>query len=73
MLKDTLQITNLVTTAALAAVENKIPDVSNLVKNIDYDTKVNEIEKKNTDHSYDKYITATEFNKLTAENFEDIF
>ena len=73
MLKDTLQITNLVTTAALAAVENKIPDVSNLVKNIDYYTKVNEIEKKNTDHSYDKYITATEFNKLTAENFEDIF
>ena len=73
MLKDTLQITNLVTTAAFAAVENKIPDVSNLVKNIDYDTKVNEIEKKNTDHSYDKYITATEFNKLTAENFEDIF
>ena len=73
MLKDTLQITNLATTAALAAVENEIPDVSNLVKNIDYDTKVNEIENKNTDHSHDKYITATEFNKLTAENFEDIF
>ena len=36
---------------------------------IDYNTKVNEIEKKITDHSCDKYITTSEFNKLTAENF----
>ena len=43
--------------------------VSNLVKKIDYDTKVNEIEKKITDHNHDKYITTQEFNKLTAENF----
>ena len=35
----------------------------------DYNTKVREIEKKNTDHVHDKYITASEFNKLTAENF----
>ena len=34
-----------------------------------YSTKLNEIEKKITDHSHDKYITTPEFNKLTAENF----
>ena len=38
-------------------------------KKTDYDTKVNEIEKKITDHSHDKYITTPEFNKLMAENF----
>ena len=31
--------------------------------------KINEIEKKITDHNHDKYITTPEFNKLTAENF----
>ena len=39
------------------------------LKKTDYDTKVNEIEKKITDHSHDEYITTPEFNKLTAENF----
>ena len=53
----------------LTAVENKIPSVSNLVRKTEYDTKVNEIEKKITDHSHEEYITAPEFNKLTAENF----
>ena len=43
--------------------------ISNLVKKTDYDTKINEIEKKLADHKRDKYITAPEFNKLTAENF----
>ena len=43
--------------------------VSNLVQITDYETKVNEIEKKTTDHKHDKYITTLEFNKLTAENF----
>ena len=38
-------------------------------KKTDYNTKINEIEKKITDHSHDKYITTPEFNKLTAENF----
>ena len=36
-------------------------------KKTDYNTKINEIEKKITDHSHDKYITTPEFNKLTAE------
>ena len=53
----------------MTAVENKIPNVSNLVKKLDYDTKVNEIEKKVADHTHDKYITTTKFNKLTVENF----
>ena len=34
-----------------------------------YNTKVNEIEKKITDHDHDKYITTPEYNKSTAENF----
>ena len=35
----------------------------------DYDTKVNEIKKKITDHSHDKYVTTPEFKNLRAENF----
>ena len=62
-------ISGLATNAALAAVENKIPDVSSLVKKTDYNTKVSEIEKKLTDQNHDKYITSPEFNKLTAKNF----
>ena len=50
-------ITGLATTSALTAIENKIPSVTNLVKKIDNNTKVREINKKITDHS-------TEFNKL---------
>ena len=34
-----------------------------------YNTEINEIKKKNSDHNYDKYITNLEFIKLTAENF----
>ena len=62
-------ITNLATKTALNAVENKIPSVSNLVKKTDYNTKINEIEKKITDHNHDKYIITPEFNKTTSENF----
>ena len=40
-------ITDLATTSALTAVENKIPNVNNLVKKTDYNTKINEIVKKN--------------------------
>ena len=56
-------------TTALAAVEDKIPNVINLVKKTYYDTKINEIENEITNHSHDKYITIPEFHKLTAENF----
>ena len=59
----------LATTTTLTAVENKIPSGSNLVKRTDYNTKINEIEKKIIDHDHDKYITTPEFNKLTSKNF----
>ena len=50
--------------------ENKIPNISSLVKKKkDYNTKITEIEKKLTDLNHDKYITTSEFNKLTAEVF----
>ena len=49
-------ISGLATTSALTGFGNKIPSVSNLVKKIDYGTKVNKIEKKITDHTHDKYI-----------------
>ena len=39
------------------------------LKKTDYNTKINDIEKKITDHNDDKYITTPEFNKLTVENF----
>ena len=53
----------------LARLENKIPDVSSLVKKTGYDTKITEIEKKLTDHNHDKYNTTPEFNTLAASVF----
>ena len=47
-------ITGLANNSALTAVENKIPDVSSLVKKTDYHTKISDIEKKITDHDHDK-------------------
>ena len=47
-------------------------DVSNLVKKTDYDIRINEIEKKVTNHNHDKYITSPEFNKLTAKSFASV-
>ena len=49
--------------------ENKIPNVSNLVKKAEYNAKISEIEKKINDHNHDKYITTPEFNKFSAEIF----
>ena len=46
-----------------------MPNVRNLVKKTDYNAKINDIEKKITDHNHDKYITTPEFNKLMSENF----
>ena len=62
-------ISDLATSSALTAVENKIPDVSDLVKKTDYDTKINDIENKITGHDYDKYITTPEFNTMAASAF----
>ena len=54
-------ITNLATTSALNTVE---PSVSQ--KN-DYNTKINETEKKITEHNHDKYIIIKELNTFMAE------
>ena len=62
-------ITGLATTSVLGAVENKILDVSTLVKKTDYDARISDIEKKVSDHDHGKYITTSEFNSLTAKNF----
>ena len=62
-------ISGLATNSALTAVENKIPNVSSLVKKTDYNAKISEMEKKITDHNHDKYITTPEFNNLAAGVF----
>ena len=54
----------------MTAAENKIPNVSNLLKKTDYNTKISDIEKKITDHNHDKYITTPEFDRLTTKNFK---
>ena len=50
-------ITNLDTTTALTAVENKKPNVNNLIRKTGYKNKINEIEKKISDYDHDTYIT----------------
>ena len=62
-------INSLATKTALTAVENKIPNDSSLVKKTNYDTKISELEKKLSDHNYDKYITTPEFNTLAVDAF----
>ena len=62
-------ISGLATNSALTAVENKIPDVSSLVKKTDDNAKISDIEKKIIDHNHDKYITTPEFNTLAANLF----
>ena len=49
--------------------ENKITNISSLIPKTDYNTKITKIEKKISDHSYDKYITTPEFNTLAAGPF----
>ena len=46
-----------------------MPNASNLAKKTDYNTKINEIEKKITDQDHEKYIATQESIKLTAEHF----
>ena len=57
------------TKTALTIVENKVPDVSNLVKKTGCNSKVTEIENKLNNHDHDKYIDTQEFNKLAADVF----
>ena len=55
----------------MTAVENQIPDVSSLVKKTDYNIryKIRYNRYKISDHDHDHWITTSEFNKLTTENF----
>ena len=64
------KIIYLATNSTLTAVENKISNFSSLVTKTDYNTKINEIERKITDDDHDKYITTSQFNKLKTENFK---
>ena len=57
------------TNSALTAFEDKIPNVTNLVKKGDYDTKITEVETKLTNCDHDKYITTPEFNNLAERDF----
>ena len=63
------KVSSLPKTTALTAVENKMPNVSSLVKITNYETKISELEKKLTDHNQDKYITTPELNTLAADVF----
>ena len=59
---------------ALTTVEDKIPNVSSIVKKTDYNTKITEIENKLNDHNHDKYITVfnvrlTQANLVAKANF----
>ena len=63
-------ISGLDTSSALTAVENKIPDVSSLVKKTDYNTKIRAIENKVNDHNHGKYITTPEFNNMAGNVFK---
>ena len=58
------------TSSAFTAVENKIPDVSSLVKKTDCNTKISAIENKVNDHNHGKYITTPEFNNMAADVFK---
>ena len=64
-----LILPNLAITTAVVAFENKTPNVSNLVKNIDYITNISKTEKQISDHEHDKYLTTPEFDNLNEENF----
>ena len=39
-------ISGLATNSELNAVENKIPDINNLIENTDYDAKISEVQNK---------------------------
>ena len=57
-------------TASLIAVENKIPNVSSLVKKADYDAKIKEIESRYfTTSDYNKFMNIILDAKITEQKF----
>ena len=69
--KTKFHVNNLATKTALTTVENKIPSISNLVNKTNYNTEVTEIENKLNNYNHDNYITTPEFNKLSADVFNE--
>ena len=55
-------IKNLAATAAFTAVERKIPNVSNIVKKVDYSAKILDIESK--------YFTMSDYHKFRNDIFD---
>ena len=60
--KEIPSITNLSTTVALTAVGNEIPNVSDLVKKADYDTKISEMQNK--------YFTTSDYKKFASNTVD---
>ena len=56
-------ITNLTTTATLTAVENKVPNVSDLVEKADIDAEIKDIK--------DKYLTKSDYNQFTGNTLDE--
>ena len=56
-------ISGLATNTALTAVENKTPNVINLLKRINYDAKISEIDSK--------YFTTADYNKFTSQTLHE--
>ena len=56
-------ISGLATNTALTAVENKPPNVINLLKRINYDAKISEIDSK--------YFTTADYNKFTSQTLDE--
>ena len=54
---ETPSITDLTTTAAITAIENKIPNVSDLVEKADIDAEIKDIKGK--------YLTKSDYNQFT--------
>ena len=55
-------ISGLPATATLNSVQNKIPDVSNLVKKADYDGKILDVEPK--------YFTTTDYDRFKSQTLD---
>ena len=53
----------------MTTVENKILDISSLVKKSDYNTKITDIENIFNNDNHDKYVATSEFNTLAANVF----
>ena len=56
-------ISGLATNTALTAVENKTPNVINLLKRINYDAKISEIDSK--------YFTTADYNKFISQTLDE--